>query len=59
MSPLLLPLTTPDEPVTEYRKERAAFAQMQAELHARKPRKPWLAWKSWIRVPFARRSVLR
>ncbi|MEL6594546.1 MAG: hypothetical protein AAFQ47_01305 [Pseudomonadota bacterium] len=53
MSPLLVSLTIPDQPATEYRKEQQAFAQMQADLQPRK-RRPllWLTLPR-IRAPFA------
>ncbi len=53
MSPLLVSLTIPDQPATEYRKEQQAFAQMQADLQRRK-RRPllWLT-QPRIRAPFA------
>ena len=53
MSPLLVSLTIPDQPATEYRKEQQAFAQMQADLQPRKRRTfRWLP-QPRIRAPFA------
>ncbi len=54
MSPLLLSVTIPDQPATEYRKEQQAFAQMQADLQQRKRCPFWRLTLPRIRAPFAR-----
>jgi hypothetical protein len=38
MMPIIRPLSMPDTPVTEYQKERAAFAEMKVALRKRKRR---------------------
>lgn len=37
MMPVIRPIPIPPQPETEYRAERRAFAEMQAELHGRAP----------------------
>ncbi|MEL7213056.1 MAG: hypothetical protein AAGK92_10370 [Pseudomonadota bacterium] len=59
MSPLLLPLTIPDQSATEYRKELEAFAQMKADLQPRKRRTRWWLIKPRIQAPFAWCALLR
>ena len=38
MMPIIRPLSMPDTPVTEYQKERTAFAEMKVALRKRKRR---------------------